>query len=91
MVMAMTRLKARTMERRLLATLKAVATFAERGWSPSLAEIADVAGISSKSVVMNHLNKLLDRGLVEREANTARTVRLTSLGRRVLQEEGDTT
>lgn len=58
-----------------------IARFAdEHGYAPSVREIAEACDMSSLSVVAYHLNLLEERGIITREANTARTVRVVSKG-----------
>lgn len=46
------------------------------GYPPSLREIQDAAGISSTSVVSYHLGRLEQAGLVERDENKTRALRV---------------
>lgn len=55
----------------------------ERGYSPSLRDIAERAGLSSTSVVSGHLRQLRQRGLVRFEPGLVRTIRLTGEGLRL--------
>jgi repressor LexA len=62
--------------------LEAVAAFwAANGYSPSLDEIADLAGLAHRSSVHHHLRRLRADGLVAYEEGKARTVRLTEKAR----------
>lgn len=49
----------------------------ERGYAPSLREIAD-ALLVSVGCVQHSIRRLVDRGLVQREVGRARTVRVTN-------------
>lgn len=49
----------------------------EEGRPPTIREIGEAAGISSTSVVSYNLNKLKEQGLLEREKEVARGLRLT--------------
>ncbi len=55
-------------------------TVAERGYPPSVREIADAVGLASTSAVHHHLIALDREGLLERGPNSSRAVRLTPLG-----------
>lgn len=48
----------------------------ERGYPPTLREIGDGMDISSTSVVFHHLEALETRGLIERDRERARGIRL---------------
>jgi repressor LexA len=48
------------------------------GFPPSIREIGDKVGISSTSVVNYHLNKLTEKGLLEREGRVSRGLKLSS-------------
>jgi repressor LexA len=47
-----------------------------RGYAPSLIEIGQALGISSKSVVLYHLRRLERAGCIERTPRIARGIRL---------------
>jgi repressor LexA len=51
---------------------------AERGYPPSVREIADAVGLASTSAVHHHLTALERDGLLERAQNSSRALRLTS-------------
>ena len=53
-------------------------TVSERGFPPSVREIADAVGLASTSAVHHHLIALERDGLLERGANSSRALRLTS-------------
>ena len=53
-------------------------TVAERGYPPSVREIADAVGLASTSAVHHHLIALERDGLLERGVNSSRALRLTS-------------
>jgi repressor LexA len=55
-------------------------TVAERGYPPSVREIADAVGLASTSAVHHHLIALEREGLLERGPNSSRAVRLTPQG-----------
>ena len=50
------------------------------GYSPTLQEIADQLGIS-KITVFEHVENLVDKGVLDRRSNKARSLELTSLAR----------
>jgi repressor LexA len=55
----------------------AIAVFLrERGFSPSLRELCDMAAISSTSQAAVHLERLADAGLIVYEPRIARSIRL---------------
>jgi repressor LexA len=53
-------------------------TVEERGYPPSVREIADAVGLASTSAVHHHLIALQRDGLIERGSNASRALRLTS-------------
>jgi repressor LexA len=53
-------------------------TVEERGYPPSVREIADAVGLASTSAVHHHLIALERDGLIERGSNHSRALRLTS-------------
>ncbi|MDQ2676851.1 MAG: transcriptional repressor LexA [Actinomycetota bacterium] len=55
-------------------------TVAERGYPPSVREIADAVGLASTSAVHHHLTSLERDGLLERGSHSSRALRLTSRG-----------
>ncbi len=55
-------------------------TVAERGYPPSVREIADAVGLASTSAVHHHLTALERDGLLERGPHSSRALRLTPLG-----------
>jgi len=55
-------------------------TVADRGYPPSVREIADAVGLASTSAVHHHLIALERGGLLERGPNSSRAVRLTPQG-----------
>jgi len=55
-------------------------TVAERGYPPSVREIAEVVGLATPSAVHHHLTGLERDGLLERGAHSSRAVRLTVRG-----------
>lgn len=52
----------------------------ERGYPPSVREIADAVGLASTSAVHHHLIALERDGLLERGTHSSRALRLTPLG-----------
>ncbi len=55
-------------------------TVAERGYPPSVREIADAVGLASTSAVHHHLIALERDGLLERGTHSSRALRLTARG-----------
>jgi repressor LexA len=53
-------------------------TVAERGYPPSVREIADAVGLASTSAVHHHLIALERDGLLERSSHSSRALRITS-------------
>ncbi len=53
-------------------------TVVERGYPPSVREIADAVGLASTSAVHHHLLSLERDGLLERGSHSSRALRLTS-------------
>lgn len=60
-------------------------TVAERGFPPSVREIADAVGLASTSAVHHHLMALEREGLLERGSRSSRALRLTSRGEAELE------
>jgi repressor LexA len=59
------------------AILTAITLFLrERGYSPSLRELCDMAAISSTSMAAMHLERLQEAGLIAYEPGKPRTIRL---------------
>ncbi|MDT8306193.1 MAG: transcriptional repressor LexA [Anaerolineae bacterium] len=58
----------------------------EEGRPPTIREIGEAAGISSTSVVSYNLNKLKEMGLLEREKEVARGLRLTDRAQAMYQQ-----
>ena len=54
----------------------------DSGRPPTIREIGQAASISSTSVVTYNLNKLDERGFLDRDAEVSRGLRLTEKGRR---------
>lgn len=52
----------------------------EHGYPPTIREIGEAVGIASTSVVNYNLNKLVDRGYLEREPEVSRGLRLVDQG-----------
>ena len=55
-------------------------TVEERGYPPSVREIADAVGLASTSAVHHHLTALEREGYLERGAHSSRALRLTEIG-----------
>lgn len=55
-------------------------TVTERGYPPSVREIADAVGLASTSAVHHHLVALERSGLLERSGRSSRALRLTAAG-----------
>jgi repressor LexA len=55
-------------------------TVADRGYPPSVREIADAVGLASTSAVHHHLMALEREGLLERSSRSSRAMRLTERG-----------
>jgi len=53
---------------------------AERGYPPSVREIAEAVGLASPSAVHHHLTALEREGLLERGSHSSRALRLTARG-----------
>jgi repressor LexA len=60
-------------------------TVAERGYPPSVREIADAVGLASTSAVHHHLIALEREGLLERGSHSSRALRLTRQGEAELE------
>jgi repressor LexA len=56
------------------------------GYPPTIREIGEAVGIASTSVVNYNLNKLVERGLIERSPDVSRGLRLVSM--EAAQEKG---
>lgn len=65
-----------TRQKRILAFIEGF--LAERGYPPTIREIGEAVGIASTSVVNYNLNKLVERGLIERVPEVSRGLRLVS-------------
>jgi repressor LexA len=66
-------------QRRMLSFIQRFTS--DNGYPPSIREIGKAVGISSTSVVNYNLNRLVDEGLLDRDQNVSRGLRLTdSLG-----------
>jgi repressor LexA len=74
------------MSDRQRALLAAVAEFIEtHGYSPALRDLAMACDIPSSSSVVYNLDALERHGLIEREHEVARSIRLTAAGRAALK------
>jgi repressor LexA len=60
-------------------------TVADRGYPPSVREIADAVGLASTSAVHHHLIALERDGLLERGSHSSRALRLTRQGEAELE------
>jgi repressor LexA len=60
-------------------------TVDERGFPPSVREIADAVGLASTSAVHHHLMALEREGLLERGSRSSRALRLTARGEAELE------
>lgn len=60
-------------------------TVEERGYPPSVREIADAVGLASTSAVHHHLIALERDGLLERSGHSSRALRLTSPPRKAAE------
>jgi len=77
--------KVRPMSRRQERILSCIAeALDEHGYPPTIREIGLVVGITSTSVVNYHLNKLRDRGLLDRDDRVSRGLKLTPAAAGVL-------
>lgn len=76
---------------RSLAVLRAIRDYQDDhdGIAPSSRDIQAAAAISSVSVVHYHLDGLAQHGLIAREAELARTTRITPAGREYLVAAGE--
>lgn len=61
---------------------------AERGYPPSVREIAEAVGLASPSAVHHHLTALEREGLLERGSHSSRALRLTLRGEAELDAAG---
>ena len=48
----------------------------EHGYGPSYQEIGEAVGLSSKSSVSSHITKMLDTGMIEKDAGKPRAIRI---------------
>ena len=60
-------------------------TVDERGYPPSVREIADAVGLASTSAVHHHLMALERTGLLERGSRSSRALRLTAAGQALVE------
>lgn len=73
--------------RRLRVLLALDAHIVRHRFSPTVRELADAVGVASLNGVADHLGRLIDAGFVQRgEARQARTLTVTALGRRAVDE-----
>jgi DNA-binding XRE family transcriptional regulator/DNA-binding MarR family transcriptional regulator len=78
-------------EERMRAVLGVIARYAAReGYPPSMQEIMDETGFSSKSVVTYSLDWCEEAGLIVRARRLARAVRLTEAGRAFAEAHSET-
>ncbi len=79
------------LEERMRAVLGVIARYAAReGYPPSMQEIMDETGFSSKSVVGYSLDACEQAGLIVRARGLARAVRLTDAGRAFAEAPSET-
>ena len=69
-------------QRRILVTINESIT--RLGYPPTIREIGKAVGISSTSVVNYHLNKLKDQGLLERDDQISRGLKVMGRAAQVL-------
>lgn len=48
----------------------------EHGYGPNYQEIGEAVGLSSKSSVSAHITKMLDTGMIEKDAGKPRAIRI---------------
>lgn len=78
-----------TLTRKQVEVLDIIAGFrSAEGYSPTLREIAARLGVSSVATVAEHVEGLESGGLLRRQRDRARSLRLTSPGRAVLEGRG---
>ena len=66
--------------------LRFMADFAKRhGYAATIREIGAYFGLASTNGVNDHLKALERKGLLVRDAKTARSIRLTDAGKRVVR------
>ncbi len=71
-----------------VSVLRAIDThWRERGYAPSVRELAALMGFSTISAVSYWLRRLEGEGMVTENAGRARTLRLTEAGRALLAAE----
>lgn len=71
------------------AILRAIArSLRERGYPPSVREIGKAVGLSSTSSVHFELNRLVQKGMLEKDPERPRALRLSAEGMRLLGPEG---
>lgn len=61
----------------------------ENGYPPTVREIGDRLGLSSPSTVHGHLDRLSDKGLLDRDSSKTRTLEITPLGLEALGISSD--
>ncbi len=77
----MTQVKTQTLTARQQQALNCIReSCRERGFGPTIREIADSMGIASPNGVMVHLRALTRKGFIERSANLSRSIQLTENG-----------
>src|SRR5512134_730122 len=72
-------------ERRQKIIASIARTVEERGYPPSVREIADAVGLASTSAVHHHLTALERAGLIERGSHSSRALRVTARGEAELE------
>lgn len=65
------------LNKRELEILNAIINYIEEnGFSPTVREIGKIVGLNSSSTVHGYLNKLEQKGYIERKANSPRALRV---------------
>lgn len=55
-------------------------------WAPTYSELCKGVGLRSKSTIHAHMQRIETKGLIEREKGSARAVRITEKGKKVLED-----
>lgn len=61
----------------------------ENGYPPTVREIGDRVGLSSPSTVHGHLDRLCEKGLIDRDSSKTRTLEITQLGLEAIGVQSD--
>ena len=75
-------------ERQLLVLRIIAGSIKKHGTPPTLREIASALGASSTTGALDHVKLLLQKGLLTRKANSARSLVLTTAGLRAIGDRG---